>query len=162
MIIGLKQEENDIIADYEIICTTLLQRYDRLSDNELKGKLKSFITGCNKLKMPLKRKNRVYITTDDRMISLMMVDVEDCIIENFKSFFQEITKEDQEFDFIFSTIWIFEGKKLTYRSIIQPRDLATFMAIFSKENLVDYNTSRFEWKTRPRLEERRNKNNSDL
>ncbi len=155
-IVGLKRDETDIIADHGLICSSLQQSYERYFKPEVNEKLRQYVTHSNELKLPIFHNNRVYITTDVYRVSLMMVDLHPAIIEYLKGFFEDYTPDQaQEFYFLYGNIWIFEGSNLTQWSLLQPQHLANLMAVFSKENLVDYNSSRYSWKTQPVIEARR-------
>lgn len=151
----LKRPETDIFADFKKICSVLLEEHKKVFIDPLKEELNDAIRSCRSFQQPLTRKNRVYITTPHKTVALMMVDLPDPVLENLKNTFDFINNEyDKDFYFLYANLWIFEGPRLTKWEVIKPKTLAELMVVFGKENLIDYNTRRYEWLTKPVLQAR--------
>lgn len=154
-IVGLRRNVTDVIHDYEQICSYYRELLEEELSDEGYINLSNHITRCRSEMSDPVHRNRVYITTNLIHISLMMVDTDDGVIDHLKYALDLICPEfddisDKDLEFLYPSLWIFEGTTLTFRSIISPKTLGTLMVVFDKDNLVDFNSSRYDWKTRRR------------
>ncbi len=155
MIAGLKRYVPDIIHDYKLICSYLLDHLGDEINDEGQAVLRKKIADCRREKAKPQHMNRVYITTDMNRVSLMLVDVDEGILDHFRFAFDLIGPDpdevyDSNLEFLHGCLWVFEGKELIYRAIVRPKILCELLMAFDKENLIDYNGARYDWKTKHR------------
>ncbi|KEQ23411.1 hypothetical protein [Paenibacillus tyrfis] len=165
-IIGLKSEETDIIHDYVKMCDFLLKKMDgKLTEHSLEI-IQANRDRCKPLMSPLRHQNRVYVTTNLDFVTLMMVDIEKGILDHLQFTLDIIGPlqawDEVDFELLSACVWIFEGEELIFRSLVTSKTLCKLMVVFDKENLVDYNSSRYDWKTKHRTKKPRSKGKSFL
>lgn len=161
-IANLKILTTDLLHDfryiYKIRTETLENSVEESVCYELIQKHK-WVSNTNNY--PLQYKNRIYILASIDRLMLLVLDMAEPIVENLIDVIDclEPSRCDLiiQSTYIFPHIFIFQGKKLAAHALIRPEVHAELMAVFAKENKVDFNGARYDYYTRPKIEARRNK-----
>lgn len=161
---NLKKDTSDIIHDFKIIASTILDTYQDELNDETINELIDIINRCTDLfPSRLEYVNRIYITTDVHYTSFMLVNLEKHIFDNFLRLCDICYPEQYNFfdasDFELPCLWIFENKELIRKAFIPTRIAMELSSVFYKENLVNYGSIfRSSWTVKPRRNSPRMRN----
>lgn len=151
---NLKSYSTDLLYDAKIIYKTQLQKYrewflkDDLEHTENQIKL------LESIKIVPINKMRVYIVSCDTSICFAMYNMDECVVDNLCNVFDLVGTSLDEAELVNpnfrSTLFVFKEKELVLSEEISTTQLATLMAVFHKENLVNYSGARYDYYGKPR------------
>lgn len=151
-----KVNYEDIIFDLNIIYPLQLKRFkDFLLDDS------SFYEKMNMVEnLPAKITNkcRAYIFSAVYQANLVMMPIDESVFDNLCYVYDLVQADVPEYvnpNYI-STLFLFKDKDLVGNYDITASQLATLMAVFKNENLVNYSGARYDFYGKPR---KNNKNN---
>lgn len=148
----IKKNIPDVLPDLKHIYELQLKRfYDFLYPDTVES-LEEQIEYLSSLKVPLTTQNRIYIVTNLNYIPFVLVNMDDAVVQNLINLYniQDIKSPADINPSFISTLFIFSGKDLLYRSDIYPHDVAQLTAVFNKENLYNFSSTRYDLYGRPR------------
>lgn len=147
-----KEMHEDIIHDLKIIYPKQIKRFSNwLPCNDSVYEHFSLIKELN---AETTLKYRAYIVSSVDMINLIMMPIDESVFKNLQDKYEFISESTPKWvspDYI-STLFLFSGKRLLGGYDITANQLATLMAVFKKENLVDFSGARDDYYAKPRRE----------
>lgn len=163
-IANLKRYCSDLLMDAKTIYAAQLQKLGTWMMPELVAKIENRMQELSNLEFTLQYKTRVYIVTEADFFRLVMFGMEECVVEYLDCKYGipdglDISNADnyQYVDEIHpyyrSALYIFIGDKVS-RYELSTGQLATLMAVFRNENLVDFSGSRDRFYGAPRRSHR--------
>lgn len=146
---NLKCYPADLARDFIKIYRVHLQRYKEEVPYESKEYIKECINDLKELHLESNVVNtyRVYLVTSMEKIRLMLYNIDKCVVEQLKKVLADNDKRatydwyhaDAE---LVSTVYIFEGARLTFQCDLFPDDALGLTMAFHKENMFDYSIAR--------------------
>jgi hypothetical protein len=153
-IANLKSYSTDLLYDAKIIYKEQLQKYrEWFFEDDLKH-IEDKIKALESIKIVPINKSRVYIVSCDTFICFAMYNMDECVVDNLCNVFNLAGIPLDETELVKpvfrSTLFVFKGKELLLSEEISTTQLAKLMAIFHKENLVNYSGIRYDFYGKPR------------
>lgn len=149
---NLKENATDIIYDFEKIAAFLAEYHKDYINSSHIVEFKNLSKKCAKLK-PSKPaySNRIYVTTNFKYISLMVVNLDEPVLDNLKYTCELVEREEEYYDGdYYGVLWVFEGSDLTFKAFVSAKMVGKLVGVFHKENLVNYGSFRDDWIAKPR------------
>lgn len=156
----LKKNITDIIFDFVEVYNFLADYYQEYLDPTHIKEFQNTAKKLSKLKPAIPAyKNRIYITTNYTFVPFMAVDFDEPVLNNLK-YTCELIQQEEDNDFYdgnyYSTLWVFEGTKLTCTAFLSAKTVAQLVSVFYKENMINIGAFRDSWFSEPRKREKRN------
>nr|WP_319487265.1 hypothetical protein [uncultured Caproiciproducens sp.] len=151
---NLKSYSTDLLYDAKIIYKTQLQKYREWFLKDDLKRTEDRIKALESMKIVPINKTRVYIVSCDTFICFAMYNMDECVVDNLCDVFDLVGISLNEAELVKpnfrSTLFVFKGKNLLLSEEISTTQLAKLMAIFYKENLVNYSGARYDYYGKPR------------
>lgn len=153
----LKSYSTDLLSDAKYIYNELLTKYGRWIDSEAEKKINSICKELSHLQMNPVLENRVYIVCGFDFIRLYMQNLDPSVVEHLQ-YVYDLCNSDWEYvdcaPVFLSSIFIFQKGQAPFWRELSAGQTATLMAVFHKENLVDFAGARDDFYGKPRREAR--------
>lgn len=159
-IAALKSYSTDILADVQYIYNELLAKYGSWAEPETEQKMRAISRSAAQIRMKPVLENRVYIVCGFKFICLYMQNLDPCVVEHLQ-YVYDLCNSDLEYvdcaPAFLSSIFIFQKGQAPFWCELSSGQMATLMAVFHKENLVDFAGARDDFYGKPRREAKRRK-----
>lgn len=155
----LKSPIYDCIPDAQTMFRIQLARFNNDANIGQLRHLAQKLTDIQHVQLKPIHKNRVYVMTNISYIPFLIVDMDEAVIEHM-CFVLELSTECSDFlppEHV-STVFIFQDKQLVLQKDIAPYMLAKLMAVFYKENLINFSGARYDWYGKPRRNAKNHQN----
>ncbi len=146
-----KNEYPDFLCDFKTIYKDLAKYYGKSCPAY--SEIQSKISMLQDIKEKAAHSNRIYIVTQYTSVVLAVVDFDEYAVNNLVNTYHlledlgAVADCSNEYN---SRLYVFKGSKMLVCSNLSTFKLAQFMAVFKKENLVDYQGARDEFYGKPR------------
>jgi hypothetical protein len=151
-IANLKSYSTDLLFDFSVIYPIRLKKCGEwLMDDDFES-LKKIIEKLSKFHVKPMIKSRVYIVTEDIHVCFAMYNMDECVIDQLEYIYGQcgISYPEDYCPSFLATLYIFRDNQLTFSTDISVNQLVKIMAVFHKENLVNYSGARDDLYAKPR------------
>lgn len=151
----LKRYSPDLLADAKVIYKEQLQRFEPWMLPGHLAKHKHILAELRSVKVKREFKTRVYIVSGVDSFKLVMFGMDECVIEHLAATYDLVEADPIEVveathPYFRSALFIFKDSKLVGRYELTSGQLSTLMAVFNKENLINYSGARDDYYGKPR------------
>lgn len=151
----LKRYSSDLLADAKVIYREQLKRFESWMLPDHLAKFKSTLAELNSITVKREFKTRVYIVSEVNRFALVMYGMDECVTDHLADVYGWIGVESVEavelaHPYFRSALFIFNGAKLVGRYELTANQLVNLMAVFSKENQVNFSGVRDSYYGQPR------------
>lgn len=151
----LKRYSPDLLADAKVIYGEQLQRFEAWMFPDHLAELKHTLAELRPVNVKREFKTRVYIVSGVDSFGLVMFGMDECVTEHLAATHNLVKAEPIEVvettpPYFRSALFIFNDSKLVGRYELTSNQLSTLMAVFNKENLINYSGARDDYYGKPR------------
>lgn len=159
---SLKTHPLDLVKDFIKIYKNYLQRFKDSGNGEMLDYIEAQIDALNQYanNIGLANARRIYMVTTIDTLRVMLYNLEKCVVDTIKDCLQykDVRQTNEENGIPtahITTVFIFEGDRITFQCDLGPDDAVSFALAFYKENLYDYRIARRNLYLNPLQQERK-------
>lgn len=152
----LKTYSTDLLYDFKIVYREFLNQFSEYLSLKDQLEMERHIQKLSALKFKPLAKTRVYIITGSLYVCLALFGMDECVVDNL-AYTYDLCNSDvpnpgnPPFT---SVLYIFKGNDLVSSNYLSAAQMAKLMAVFHKENLVDFSGARYDLYGKPRRAEK--------
>ncbi len=156
----LKSYSADLLHDAKSIYQTQLVRFEDWLSAEDTSEMSDRIKALSGLNIKIANERRAYIVCGDTFFRLVMYSLDEAVFDNLLSTYRFLsTVGDANLEYVSpeyrSGLFLFKGKELVLHAELSAGQTATLIAVFHKENLINFSGARYDYYGKPRAEAKR-------